>query len=178
MQILTSHREPECPTCRRKLHRHGHYVRTAKGTRTPIQRWFCPRCCRTVSVLPGGLLPYCNLSCAELQAAFDAWGFEDQMPTSRAAVRALGRFLQPALQNDLRHGCGQLLEAALDGGQALWRGLRRSFCSAERLVHWLNAYLGRSLLGRYACQRKDAWTARTHQASSSSGLRNAIPQTL
>lgn len=52
-----------CPSCScLRLHGHDHYERWAVTRlslhRIPIHRWHCPRCQKTVSVLPDLLVPY------------------------------------------------------------------------------------------------------------------------
>ncbi len=52
-----------CPSCScLRLHGHDHYKRWAVTRsslhRIPIHRWHCPRCQKTVSVLPDLLVPY------------------------------------------------------------------------------------------------------------------------
>ena len=180
MQILAANFEPQlpkCPTCRRSLHRHGHYKRGGEGTPRIIPRWFCCTCRRTFSILPSDLLPYRSLSCAELQAQFDRWAFEDQPPTSRPVVAALRSFLVPALQLDLRHAGGQLLDVPMAAGQELWRGLRRCCSSVATLLSWLAKHHRTSLLGRYVCQRENGWKVRTSAGISWAAGLHTIPHT-
>jgi hypothetical protein len=180
MQILWSQfdsQKPTCPTCGRRLHRHGRYGRRAQGAGASIPRWFCPGCRRTLSILPRGLLPYRKLRCADLQDAFDHWAFDDQPPPTKPARAALRDWLNPAWQRDLHHLCGQLVEAPLKSGQALWRGLRRCFASAEGLAEWLTAHYRCSLLGRYACQGPDRQSSQRPKAIGRPWLPHAIPHT-
>ena len=180
MQILAASfdtQTPKCPTCHHVLHHHGHYMRGRKGDKRSIARWFCPRCRRTFSILPRGLLPYRSVTCAELQDAFDHWAFDNRSPDARSALSALRSFLDPRHQGDLRHVFGQLLEASLETGQALWRGLRRCFGSAEEALRWLAVHTQHSLLGHYACQGPHGWSARTAKEQPATSLRYAIPHT-
>ena len=180
MPILATNFEPQlpkCPACRGPLHRHGHYKRGREGTHRIIPRWFCCTCRRTFSILPSDLLPYRSLSCAELQAQFDGWAFEEKPPTSRPAVAALQTFLAPTLQLDLRHAAGQLLEVPMAAGQVLWRSLRRCWSSVATLLSWLAKHHRTSLLGRYVCQRENGWKAQTPSAIARSSARYSIPHT-
>ena len=180
MQILWSHFDPQnpsCPTCGRRLHRHGHYGRRAQGAGASIPRWFCPGCRRTLSILPRGLLPYRKLCCTELQEALDHWAFDNQPPPTKPARAALRDWLDPAWQTDLQHLCGQLLEAPLKSGQALWRGLRRCFASVEGLVEWLTAHYRCSLLRRYACQGPDRQSSQRPKGNGHTWLLQAVPHT-
>ena len=180
MQILAANFDPQlpnCPACRHGLHRHGHYVRRREGSHRIIPRWFCRACHRTFSILPADLLPYRNLSCAELQDQFDRWAFEGKPPISRPAVAALRSFLAPALQLHLRHACGQLLDVPMAAGQVLWRGLRRLCSSVDTLLPWLAEHYGISLLGCYLCQRENGWSVRTPRGISSAAFQGSIPHT-
>src|SRR5258707_15433839 len=57
---------PTCPEHPKHLvHRHGFYVRFENGDsqrRLRIERFVCPRCGRTLSVLPKNRLPYIALN--------------------------------------------------------------------------------------------------------------------
>lgn len=56
-----------CPGCKAKvkLKRHGFYWRyihlIKKAVKVPVCRYFCPSCCKTISLLPIFLLPYYQL---------------------------------------------------------------------------------------------------------------------
>jgi len=57
------------------MHRHGGYQRYAKPTGWEtfwMQRFLCPQCGHTVSVLVSNRLPYRPLEVDRLQSAFDA----------------------------------------------------------------------------------------------------------
>ena len=180
MQILAACFDPQlpkCTACDHRLHRHGHYTRRRDGTLRTIQRWFCHPCRRTFSILPPDLLPYRNLTCAELQDQFDRWAFEDRLPTSRPAVAALESFLAPALQQDLRHASGQLLDVPMAAGQALWCSLRRCCSSLATMLCWLFEHHRVSLLGRYVCQRENGWSVRIPRRNFSAAFQCSIPHT-
>lgn len=180
MQILAGHfdpRVPTCPACRRKLHRHGHYTRRRNGVTRPIPRWLCCGCYRTFSILPAELLPYRDVSCEDIQQGFDAWAFDHQSPESKSTASALKAFLEPTTQTQLRLACGQLLAAPLASGAALWRGMRRFCSTVEKLMRWLSANSGLSLLGRYDCQRLDRWSAPAARRASLTESRVEVPHT-
>jgi len=180
MQILASNfdsQKPQCPTCRRGLHRHGRYARQVQTRKETIPRWLCPRCCKTFSILPRGLLPYRRLSCLELQEAFDRWAFDGQPPRTKPSLAALESWQDPLLRKGLQHVCGQLLNATLESGQALWQGLRRCFSSVQRLVEWMAAHYDRSLLGRYVCQGMYGWSRPRPSGNSVAPFQLSIPHT-
>jgi hypothetical protein len=58
---------PRCPSCSGmpKMHRHGRSPR--KGLTAGLQRYRCPWCHGTVSVLEEGMLPYRKIAAAELE---------------------------------------------------------------------------------------------------------------
>lgn len=67
----------ECPLCagRQRLHRHGTYRRyrgVEGGEVQEVQRYVCPRCGRTWSVIPAGMMPYRSLEVARFEALTDA----------------------------------------------------------------------------------------------------------
>ena len=61
-----------CGGCQ-KLHRHGSYTRCrgTGGKRSRVQRYECPRCGRTWSVIPQDMLPYRLLGIARWEALMD-----------------------------------------------------------------------------------------------------------
>ena len=67
------------PTCRahpkQRVHRHGFYVRFENcdsQRRLRIERFVCPRCGRTLSVLPKNRLPFIALNTTIVESEFDA----------------------------------------------------------------------------------------------------------
>jgi hypothetical protein len=66
---------PKCLRChgRPRMHRHGKFERTGSdGLPTMLQRYRCPRCLQTCSVLKDGMLPYRRISAQELQNCLDS----------------------------------------------------------------------------------------------------------
>ena len=143
------------------MHRHGSYrrYRQPKGGETfAMDRYLCPPCGRTVSVLPANRLPYRPLEVKRLQGAFDAQaevgtGLDPPPEPIEAGClqRAWNRFLTRV--KVLQDTFGQILPAELHTAQQLWKELRRGVGSAARMLRFLARHCKRSLLGDYACLR-------------------------
>ena len=122
-----------------------------------MQRFLCPPCGHTVSVLPSNRLPYRPLEVERLQSHFDAQakvgtGLDPPpKPIEAGCLRAWDRFLTRV--NPLKDSFGQTLPAELHTAQQLWKELRRGVGSAESMLGFLARYCKRSLLGDYACLR-------------------------
>jgi hypothetical protein len=123
-----------------------------------MQRFLCPPCGHTVSVLPCNRLPYRPLEVERLQSHFDAQakvgtGLDPPPEPIEAGClrRAWDRFLTRV--NPLKDSFGQTLPAELHTAQQLWKELRRGVGSAESMLGFLARYCKRSLLGDYACLR-------------------------
>ena len=153
---------PSCPQgCSGRMHRHGSYQRYKKPTgkeQFPMQRYLCPPCGHTVSVLPSNRLPYRPLEVERLQAHFDAQaevsaGLDPPPEPIEAGClqRAWNRFLTRV--EKLKDAFGQILPAELHTPQQLWKQLRRGVGSAEDMLRFLAHPCKRSLLGDYACLR-------------------------
>ena len=67
---------PACPEHpKQRVHRHGFYLRFENcdsQRRLRIERFVCPRCGRTLSVLPKNRLPYIALDTTMVESEFDA----------------------------------------------------------------------------------------------------------
>ena len=143
------------------MHRHGSYQRYQQPTGAatfPMQRYLCPPCGHTVSVLPAQRLPYRPLAVERLQGAFDAQaevgrGLDPPPEPIEAGClqRAWNRFLTRV--HILQDALGQILPAALQSAPQLWRESRRALGSAEAILRFLARSCKRSLLGDYACLR-------------------------
>jgi hypothetical protein len=123
-----------------------------------MQRFLCPQCGRTVSVLPANRLPYRSVLVDRLQGAFDAQaevssGLDPPPEPVEAGClqRAWRRFLTRV--GCLRSAFGQMLPAVPHHGPQLWKELRRCVGSAEQMLRFLARSCKRSLLGDYACLR-------------------------
>lgn len=143
------------------MHRHGSYRRYLQPTgdkKFPMQRFLCPSCGHTVSVLPAHRLSYRPLEVRQLQAHFDAQAEAssglDPPPdaiTAGCLQRAWHRFLTRV--EVLKNAFGQILPAVISTAQHLWQQVRRGVGTAERMLRFLAQHGKRSLLGDYACLR-------------------------
>lgn len=156
---------PPCPgKCPRRLHRHGSYRRfkrpCGKELRS-IQRFVCPLCRDTVSIIPEQALPYRPLEVDRLQAHLDqkaegGTGLDPPPSITEAGCleRAWSRFSARSAQ--LRHVFGQLLPATLKSADHLWLEMRRAQGSLVKILHFLADTRNISLLGDYACLKPPA----------------------
>lgn len=70
------HAPPDCARCAgcRKLHRHGGYQRYAApegGKRVAVERFVCPQCRHTLSVIPADMLPYRSIPVSRFEQLAD-----------------------------------------------------------------------------------------------------------
>jgi hypothetical protein len=140
------------------MHRHGGYGRYAQPTgqeQVWEQRFLCPQCGGTVSVLPANRLTYRPLEVDRLQGAFDAQakvssGLDPPPEPVEAGglQRAWRRFLTRV--ESLPHAFGQMLPAGPHTGPQLWKKLRQCLGSAEQMLRFLAQSCEGSLLGDYA----------------------------
>src|SRR6201994_5001595 len=107
---------PACPEHPKvRVHRHGFYLRFENcdsQRRLRIERFVCPRCGRTLSVLPKNRLPYIALDTTIVESEFDArvWGSNppSRSKKGRGCLRqALDRF--PARVTPLCALLGQMI---------------------------------------------------------------------
>ena len=143
------------------MHRHGSYQRykQPKGDgRFSMQRYLCPPCGHTVSVLPPNRLTYRPLEVTRLQGHFDAQakvstGLDPPPEPIEAGClqRAWKRLLTRV--ESLKNAFGQILPVELGTAEQLWKQLRRCVGSAEQMLRFLAQNCKRSLLGDYACLR-------------------------
>jgi hypothetical protein len=143
------------------MHRHGSYERydEPKGTeKFRVQRFLCPPCGHTVSVLPPKRLTYRPLAVKQLQAHFDAQAEVssrlDPPPdavTAGCLQRAWNRFLTRVAV--LKNAFGQMLPAVISSPSHLWQQLRQCVGTAEEILRFLAQHGKRSLLGDYVCLR-------------------------
>jgi hypothetical protein len=127
---------PTCPKDpKHRVHRHGTYERYQdcdNHRRLSVERFLCPRCGITLSVLPKNRLPYLALNTRVLQSDFDARasGTDPPEPCSEkergCLRRAFKRLRRPsrssmrfAWPNDSTHQtkCQRVLEGAKATGQ-------------------------------------------------------------
>jgi transposase-like protein len=153
---------PKCLHChgRPRMHRHGTCRRTGSdGLPTMLQRYRCPRCLRTCSILKDGMLPYRRVSAEQLQSCLDN-------PQHSQAKTESHKLLKPVLSVAKRFhertrwlvmlmGPGLLrLPLGLTPGelsQRLWEALRRHYGDAATILRVLASSFRTSLLHDYRC---------------------------
>ena len=147
--------------CPGRVHRHGRYARYAHpaGAETfDVQRFWCPTCGLTISVLPAERLPYRPLAGGRLASFFneqaEAGSGPDPPPDVLEAGclrRAWSRFQTRVYK--LKEAFGLLLESVIDSAAALWQALRRVKGTLGGMLDYLAAAHKSSLLGDYRCLR-------------------------
>lgn len=150
-----------CPCgCSGTVHRHGYYERYADPEETlkeKIQRYLCPPCGQTFSVLPPHRLPYRPLRAERLQAEFDKRaGIQTQGldPPPRAVEAGCLQRAWSVLTKrlgTLQDAFGQLVSSEISEVASLWANLRQSFDSVPRMLCFLSEHHRISLLGNYRC---------------------------
>jgi hypothetical protein len=151
------------------VHKHGCYCRYAdpddakeEDLEERIQRYLCPPCGLTFSVLPSHRLPYRPIRAERLEGDFDQRAgiqTEGLDPPPRA-VEADG--LQRAWSAlsarvvTLKDAFGQLVSSTVSDGLSLWRALRQSFDSVSKMLCFISEHHRISLLGHYRCLRPPA----------------------
>ena len=155
-----------CPRgCPGRVHRHGDYQRFADpegAQEESIQRYLCPPCRLTFSVLPSHRLPYRSIRAERLQGDFDRRaGIQTQGldPPPRVVEagclqRAWSALTKRALT--LKDAFGQLVSSTVSDGASLWASLRQSFDSVAKMLCFLSEHHRISLLGNYRCLRPPA----------------------
>jgi hypothetical protein len=151
------------------VHKHGCYERYAhpadgkkKEEQEWIQRYLCPPCGLTFSVLPPHRLPYRPVRAERLQEDFDQRaGIQTQGldPPPRAMEAGCLQRAWSALNArvvPLKDAFGQLVDGTVSDGFSLWRALRQSFDSVSRILCFLSEHHRISLLGHYRCLRPPA----------------------
>ena len=148
---------PQDPT--QQLHRHGAYERYAHcdGQRClRIERFRCPHCGRTFSVLPQDRLPYRAVTTTRVEAEFDARASgTDPPPTGEkergCLQRAWQRFAgRVALLCAL---LGQMIAPIHPSVSECWKALRQ-WDNLVGILRLLAAKFNTSLLADYRCCRK------------------------
>ncbi len=153
---------PLCPRgCPGRVHRHGNYHRYARpsGAETfPVQRFWCPGCELTISVLPADRLPYRPVEGARLECFFnekaEAGSGPDPPPAELEAGclrRAWARFQTRV--TILREAFGLLITRVTDSAAALWKQMRLAKATLPGILQYLAQSRQGSLLGDYHCLR-------------------------
>ena len=155
-----------CPRgCAGMVHRHGTYERNADPEgpeQESIQRYCCPLCGLTFSVLSAHRLPYRSIRAERLQAEFDKRaGIQTQGldPPPRVVEAGCLQRAWSALTKritTLKEAFGQLVSSTVSDGPSFWVSLRQSFDSVPRMLCFLSEHHHISLLGNYRCLRPPA----------------------
>jgi len=151
------------------VHVHGCYYRYAdpahpnqEDLKERIQRYLCPPCGLTFSVLPSHRLPYRPIRAERLQQDFDQRaGIQTQgldPPPGLVETGCLRRAWSAltARVTTLRDAFGQLVKSTVSDGSSLWMSLRQSFDSVAKMLCLLSEHHRISLLGNYRCLRPPA----------------------
>jgi transposase-like protein len=157
MQLWESEIEgwPNCARCRwqPRMHRHGCFRRRGlDGEPVAIQRYICPQCRSTCSVLKDGMLPYRRLCPKHLQQCLDQLqAAQESLPKASSSLgRAVRHFQHRATSLHLRMCLP--VELSLDPplmAQRLWQALRRRHGDITAILRHLAAYCRSSLLHDY-----------------------------
>jgi hypothetical protein len=151
---------PACPQDpKQRLHRHGAYERYAacdgEGC-LRIERFRCPRCGRTFSVLPQDRLPYRAATTTSLQAEFDARASGTDPPPAREKERGCLRRAWQGFAGRVAPLCawlGQMIGPIQPSPSECWRSLRQ-WDNLEAILRLLATKFNTSLLADYRCCRK------------------------
>ena len=144
------------------MHCHGHYQRyeDPEGTaKARIQRFVCPPCGLTISVLPPHRLPYRAVRAERLQGDFDCRagiqtnGLDPPPRVVEAGCLQRAWSALSARVNTLQEAFGQLIESSVSEVTSLWASLRVSMDSVPRMLCFLSEHHRISLLGNYRCLR-------------------------
>jgi len=126
-----------------------------------VQRYWCPDCGLTISVLPSDRLPYRPLEGPRVQAFFDAQAGIGSGPDPPPEVleagclrRAWTRFQTRV--SPLKEAFGQLISSALSGAEHLWQQMRLAKKTLAAMLGFLEQNCKISLLGDYRCLRVPA----------------------
>ena len=147
--------------CPNRLHRHGCYHRYAQPTgerRSAIQRYLCPDCGLTISVLPVNHLPYRPVEGPRVEAFFNAQagiGSGPDPPPGELEAgclrRAWTRFQTRV--STLKEAFGLLIASVLSGAADLWKQMRLAQETLAGILRFLAQTRKVSLLGDYRCLR-------------------------
>lgn len=158
---------PVCPRgCGGMVHRHGTYERFAdpagaqqEEEEESIQRYRCPFCGLTLSVLPPHRLPYRPVRAERLRADFDqraeiqTQGLDPPPRVVEAGCLQRAWSALAARVKTLKEAFGQLVCSTVSEGASLWVNLRQSFDSVAKMLCFLSEHHRISLLGNYRCLR-------------------------
>jgi hypothetical protein len=165
IQIRADSYKGDRPSCGRgcasSLHRHGCYFRYCRPTgaeRLKVQRYWCPDCGLTISVLPSDRLPYRPLEGPRVESFFDAQAGTGSGPDPPPEVleagclrRAWTRFQTRV--STLKEAFGLLIPSVISGAGPLWQQMRLAKKSLAAILGFLAQTGNLSLLGDYRCLR-------------------------
>ena len=150
---------PACPKDpEQRVYRHGcyeRYVDCNSQRRLRVERFLCPRCGRTLSVLPKSRLPYIALSTAMVEADFDARASGTDPPTASEKERGCLRRALDRLAGRVAPLCallGQMIRPIKPSVCECWKALRE-LDNLEGIVLLLGQKFNTSLLADYRCLR-------------------------
>ena len=124
-----------------------------------IQRYLCPPCGRTFSVLLPHRLPYRPIRAERLQADFDQRagiqtpGLDPPPRVAEAGCLQRAWSALTARVAILKDAFGQRVSSTVSDGLSLWKALRQSFDSVSKMLCFLSEHHRISLLGNYRCLR-------------------------
>ena len=140
------------------MHRHGSYERYANPkdhTKETVQRFLCPPCGLTFSVLLRHRLPYRPIPAERLQGDFDQRaGIQTQgldPPPGALEAGCLQRAWQAFSDRvaTLKAAFGPLVASTVSDAASLWRSVRQALDSVPRMLCFLSQHHHISLLGTY-----------------------------
>jgi hypothetical protein len=148
------------------VHKHGGYKRYAdpagakeQDEQERIQRYRCPPCGLTFSVLPAHRLPYRPIRVERLQGDFDqragiqTQGLDPPPRVVEAGCLKRAWNVLTARVNALKDAFGQLISKPVSEVVPFWANLRQSFDSVSKMLWFLSEHHQISLLGNYRCLR-------------------------
>lgn len=156
-----------CPCgCPGIVHKHGCYRRyadpddvKAEDEQERIQRYLCPPCGLTFSVLPPHRLPYRPVRAERLAADFDRRagiqtpGLDPPPQAVEAGCLQRAWSALTARVGTLKEAFGQLVSSTVSDAASLWVSLRQSMDSVSKMLRFLSQHHQISLLGTYRCLR-------------------------
>jgi hypothetical protein len=151
---------PSCPRgCSGRVHRHGCYRRYARptgGERFALQRYWCPHCGLTISVLPVDRLPYRPLEGRRLEGFLDAQagiGSGPDPPPGELEAGCLRRAWTRVQTRVciLKQAFGLLIPSVISGAAQLWEQMRLAKETLATILGFLAQTRNISLLGDYHC---------------------------
>ena len=150
---------PACPRDpTQRLHRHGAYERYAHCDGQHclrIERFRCPRCGRTFSVLPQDRLPYRAVTTPRVEAEFDARASGTDPPPTGEKERGCLRRAWQRFAGRVAPLCawlGQMIAPINPSVSECWKALRH-WDNLAGILRLLATKFNTSLLADYRCCR-------------------------